>query len=223
MRLKNYLTELASNYSKGITMVDIDETLFNTFAKIKVIKNGKVIKELDNQEFNTYELKPNESFNFDEFRSAEIFNKTSIPIPQTVNRIKRMIKNIKDRGSKIVFLTARADFDDKEVFLNTFRKHGIPIDQIYVERSGNDITGTVSQRKKKIVLRYLLSGMYRRCRLIDDDLKNLKDFLSIENELPQNIINKIKEIHHISDDETIPVIEFFALLVKKDGSLKRIK
>ena len=179
MRLKNYLTELASNYGKGITMVDIDETLFNTFAKIKVIKNGKVIKELDNQEFNTYELKPNESFNFDEFRSAEIFNKTSIPIPQTVNRIKRMIKNIKDRGSKIVFLTARADFDDKEVFLNTFRKHGIPIDQIYVERSGNDITGTVSQRKKKIVLRYLLSGMYRRCRLIDDDLKNLKDFLSI--------------------------------------------
>jgi hypothetical protein len=223
MRFSNYLNELTSDYGAGITFCDVDDCLFYTFAKIKVIKDGREIRELTNQEFNTYELKDGETFDFGEFRNAEFFSKTSIPIEKTINRIKRMFKNMDQRGSRVVLLTARADFDDKETFLNTFRKHGIPIDSIYVERAGNMKTGTVSSKKKTIIMKYLSSGMYRRCRLIDDDITNLKDFLKIEKELPQAVINKIVKQHNIRGEEGVPVIEFFALHVQENGALKRIK
>lgn len=222
MRLKHFINELASKYGKGITFIDIDETIFKTFAMIYVIKHGQTIKKLTNQEFNTYELQDEESFDFHEFRDAKFFNKTSIPIPKTIDRIKRIFKNIGDRGSKVVFLTARADFDSKEPFLQKFREHGIPIDNIYVERAGNIKTGTTSQRKEAIVMKYLSTGMYRRVRLIDDDMANIKGFLSIEKRIPEALINKIKKIHSIEGEESIPPLEFFGLLVKENGSLRRI-
>ena len=193
MRLRNFINELNSEYGKGITFIDLDETLFHTFAKIYVLRNGAIIKKLNNQEYNNYELKDEESFDFHEFRSAEMFNKTSIPIPQTVKRIKRMMKNINIRGSRIVFLTARADFDDKELFLDTFRKHSIDVDNIYVERAGNIKSGTVSSVKKQVIMKYLKTGMFRRVRLLDDILENLKTFLTIEKDIPQAVLDKVKK------------------------------
>ena len=225
MRLKGFLNELASEYGAGITFIDIDESLFHTFAMIYVMENGKVVKKLNNQEFNTHKLEPGQSYDFREFGSAEMFNKTSIPIPKTVKRIKRMLQGIKNKrkDSRIIFLTARSDFDNKDIFLETFRKHGISVDDTYVERAGNDKTGTVAEIKQKIVLRYLRSGIYRRVRMLDDDIKNIKVFLELEKKLPQDITNKIKVKYNIPENEYFPVIEFFGLLVKKDGSLSRIK
>ena len=238
MRFENYINELASEYGKGITFVDIDESIFRTFAMINVLKDGKIIKKLNNQEFNTYELRDGESFDFHEFRSAEIFRKTSIPIPKTINRIKRMFKNIGERGSKVILLTARGDFDDKDGFLAKFRKHGLPIDKMYVERVGNFIENPevykrliknqgmpkgTGGKKKAVVMDYLKTGEYRRCRLIDDDMKNVTDFLTIEQDIPDSTINKVKKKYNIPDDENFPVIQFFALLVKQDGSLQRIQ
>ena len=225
MKIKNYLKEIKSIYGDGISFIDIDECLFNTFSTIYVIddETGKIIKKLDNQEFNTYELQPGTHYDFGEFRDAKMFRKTSIPIPKTINRIKRMFKNIDKRNSKVVFLTARSDFDNKEEFLQTFRDHGIPIDNIYVERAGNIRTGTVASNKKNIIMNYLRTGKYRRCRMVDDDMKNIKTFLKIEDELPESLINKIKKIHNIKEEESIPPIEFFGLLVKQNGSLVRIK
>ena len=100
MRLKGYLTELASEYGKGITFIDIDETIFRTFAMIYVLDKGtkEVVKKLNNQEFNTYKLKDNEEFQFNEFRDADLFNKTSIPIPQTIKRIKQQFKQDVSKG-----------------------------------------------------------------------------------------------------------------------------
>jgi hypothetical protein len=242
MRLKRFMVnELASAYGKGITFIDIDETIFRTFAMINVLdkETGKVIKKLNNQEFNTYKLKDGEEFEFHEFRDAEVFNKTSIPIPQTVKRIKRMFQNIDRRGSKVVLLTARADFNDRETFLDTFRKVGIPIDQMYVERVGNFMErpeiykriiknqGTpksVSDAKAKVITDYLSTGEYRRVRLIDDDIKNIKDFIDLERKIENNnaIIDKVRQIHNIPENDSLPPIQFFGLLVKPDGSLKRI-
>ena len=225
MRFNNYITELASIYGKGITFIDLDQTLFVTFAKIHVIndKSGAVVQSLNNQEFNTYSLPDGHHFDFAEFKDANLFNKTSIPIPATVNRIKRMFKNIEVSGSRIIFLTARADLDDKEVFLDTFRQIGIPIDDIYVERAGNYKTGTIADIKKRIVMKYINTGEYRRVRMIDDDMTNLKKFLKIQNEVPPATINKIMKKYNIKGEEAIPVLEFYALLVSDRGSLKRIK
>ena len=225
MRFDNYITELSSIYGKGITFIDIDETIYHTFAKIDVIndKSGAVVQSLNNQEFNTYSLPDGHHFDFAEFRSAELFNKTSIPIPATVNRIKRMCKHMDIRGSRIVFLTARADFDDKEVFLDTFRQIGIPIDDIYVDRAGNDRTGTAANIKKRIVMKYINTGEYRRVRMIDDDMANLKAFLKLQDEVSPATISKIMKKYNIKGEETIPVIEFYALFVNKTGALKQIK
>ena len=40
--------------SGTLTIFDIDETLFHTKAKVAVVKDGNVVRMLDNQEFNTY-------------------------------------------------------------------------------------------------------------------------------------------------------------------------
>lgn len=220
--LNNYLNELSSQYGLGFTAVDIDDTIFKTFSLIYVMKDGKIIKKLNNQEFNIYKLQDGESYDFRSFRDAEFFRKTSIPIPQTVNRIKRMMKNLDIRGSKIIFLTARADFDDKETFLQTFRDYGIPIDNIYVERAGNDKTGTIANIKKKIILKYLNTGLYRRVRMIDDCMANIKEFLDLQYSIPQSILDKIKKRYNIEGEESVPVIEFFGLYINKNGHLERI-
>lgn len=225
MKFENFLNELASQYGKGITFIDIDETIFNTFAKIYVVKNGKVIKKLSNQEFNTYELQDGESFDFREFRDAKMFRTTSRPIPNTINRIKRMFKNIDRRGSRVVLLTARGSIPDMASFKKTFKDHGIPIDQIDIEFAGDiqSAAGSVSAAKKKIIMKYLKTGEFRRVRLVDDDIKNVTTFLGIEHDIPKSVIEKVKKKHNITEPESIPPIQFFGLLVKEDGSLKRVK
>jgi len=222
MRLKQYmLNELYSEYGKGITFVDIDETLYRTFARIYVIKNNKIIKKLSNQEFNTYKLQPDESFDFREFRDAEFFYKTSKPIHPTINRVKRMFQNIERRDSRVVLLTARSEFKDMATFKKTFQEHDIPIDKITIEF--NKGSGSVSDNKKRTILKYLSTGEYRRARLVDDALTNIRKFLSIQNELPQEIINRVKEKHKIPEGESFPIISFYGLLVSPNGKLQEIK
>ena len=139
MRLKQYLNELSSIYGKGITFIDIDESIFHTMARIFVIndKTGKIVKKLSNQDFNTYKLEKGFSYDFREFRDSAFFQRTSKPIPQTINRIKRMFKNIDVRGSKVVLLTARETFPSMKEFKDTFRKQGIPIDKIEIKFAGD--------------------------------------------------------------------------------------
>jgi len=222
MRLQQYmLNELSSEFGKGISFIDIDNSLYYTFAQIYVIKDDSIIRKLSNQEFNTYKLQPDESFDFREFRDADFFYKTSQPIYPTINRIKRIFKNIEKRDSKIVLLTAREEFKDMYTFKKTFKKHGIPIEKIAIEfRKGNN---SISIEKKKTILKYLSTGEYRRVRLVDDSKENIRKFLEIENELPQDIINRVKEKYNIPEDENFPVISFYGLLVLPDGKLLGVK
>jgi len=209
-------------YGYGITFIDIDETVFRTFALVKVIRDGKTVRLLDNQEFNTYELKEGETFDFGEFKNAETFNKTSKAINPMVTRVKEIIHRIttKSKGSMLVFLTARSDFDNKDLFLNTFRMYGIDMDsdRVYVERSGNDTSDiTVAEKKKKVVLKYLEKGTFRRARLIDDNEENLIEFLNIKEEIPQPILDKVIANHKLTP-EMIP-INFSAFIVDHHGKM----
>lgn len=198
--LHNYdLIEEASN-GLGLTIFDIDDTLFRTTAQIKVMKDGKVVRSLNNQEFNTYKLKPGESFDFGEFRNADKFNKESIPIRPMIAKLKAIMKNAGD--SKVIMLTARADFDDKKMFLDTFRKYGIDIDKIYVHRSGN-LPGSPSQNKSVIIKKYLDTGKYTRVRLYDDAISNIKMFIRLGKEYPN--------------------VKFFPFFVTHDGKIKTIR
>ena len=167
----------------ALTIFDIDDTLFHTTAQIKVMKNGQVVRSLSNQEFNNYQLQPGEEFDFGEFRSAEKFAKESEPIKPMINTLKRILD--KTSNTKVIMLTARADFDNKDQFLNTFEKHGIDMSQIHVHRAGN-IPGDEPPAYKKAVWvrKYLNTGKYNRVNLIDDSMSNLKVFKSLKLEYP---------------------------------------
>ena len=84
---------LEAKGNKGLTMFDIDETLFHSKARVKVVKDKKIVKDLDNVQFNSYKLKPGEEFDFGEFKSAKIFNQTSTPIAKMIAKAKAIIKN----------------------------------------------------------------------------------------------------------------------------------
>ena len=200
INFKKYLEEASG---KGLTIFDIDETMFITKAKVRVIKNGKVIKKLDNQEFNTYKKKPGEDYDFGEFKSAEVFNRTSTPIARMINKVKAILKNATKAGSKVIIVTARPNFDNKKLFLDTFRQQGIDIDKIYVERAGNLGKGPAADNKKVIFKKYLDQKIYKRIRLFDDAMSNLKMFLSLQKDYPN--------------------VTFQAFLAKKDGSVSTVR
>lgn len=199
----NFKTYLEEAQGKGLTIFDIDETMFITKAKVHVVKNGKVIKKLDNQEFNTYKKKAGEEYDFGEFKNAEIFNRTSTPIAKMINKVKAILKNATKSGSKVIIVTARPDFDNKKVFLDTFKKQGIDIDKIYVERAGNLGGGPAADNKKVIFKKYLDQKIYKRIRLFDDAMSNLKMFINLQKEYPN--------------------VSFEAFLAKHNGSVKKIK
>ena len=201
--MKNFITYLEEQSGKGLTIFDIDETMFITKAKVKVVKNGKVIKKLDNQQFNTYKKKAGEEYDFGEFKNAKVFNRTSTPIARMINKVKAILKNATRKGSKVIIVTARPNFDNKKIFLDTFRKQGIDIDKIYVERAGNLGGGPAADNKKVIFKKYLDQKIYKRIRLFDDAMSNLKMFLSLQKDYPD--------------------VSFEAFLAKENGSVSRVR
>ena len=203
MRLSKYITEATGN---GITFIDLDETIFSTFIKIRVIKDKKVVKTLTNVEFRSYKKKEGEEYDFGDYSSSKLFKETSVPIHKTIKRMKNMISKIKksSKDSRIIILTARTFFDDKELFYSTFKDYGLDLrkDNIKVERN-KEGSGNVKKMKSEVIRKYLKSGKYKRVRVIDDSIKNIKAFLELEKEFDG--------------------IQFFGLLVKENGTLKRIK
>ena len=169
----------------GLSIFDIDETLFHSKAKVLVFKDEKVIKTLDNKQYNSYRLKKGESFNYGQFKSAKIFKETSTPIAKVIKRAKRIIHFATRKGSKVIIVTARQDMDDKKLFKETFLAQGIDIGRVYVERAGNIGKKTASENKVVIFKRYLDTGRYARIRLFDDDKNNLKAFFSLQEEYPK--------------------------------------
>lgn len=200
LNFSEFITEQSTG--KGLTVFDIDETLFRTAAKVKVLRDGKVVRTLDNQQYNTYKLQPGESYDYGEFRSAEVFQNTSVPIMKMIEKAKAIIKNAVAAGSKVIVVTARADFDNKKKFLDTFRRYGIDIDNVYVERSGNLGLGSSAKNKRFIFHKYLRSGQYKRIRFFDDAMSNIISFKALAKQYPET--------------------EFFAYHVQHDGSVKKI-
>ena len=176
MRLEDF------SQGRSLSIFDIDDTLFHTTAKIKVIKNGRPVKELTNQQFNTYELQPGEQFDFGEFRNAEKFRRESVPIRPMIAKLKAILNRT---SGKVIMLTARADFDDRETFLDTFRQYGIDMSRVHVHRAGNlPVPESPAEKKAVFVRQYLNSGVFNRVRLYDDSMKNLTVFKELKKEYP---------------------------------------
>jgi hypothetical protein len=82
-------------------------------------------------------------------------------------------------------VTARADFDDRETFLDTFRRLGIDMSRVHVYRAGNIRDRMATEKKKKIIIRDLLNkNLYDKAIMYDDALPNLHAFVSLKSEYP---------------------------------------
>lgn len=203
----NFITEDEDKpQAGGLHMFDVDDTLFHTTAKIHVKdKTGKTVKTLDNKEFNTHTLPTGHHYDFHEFRNAEKFHKESKPIHKMIDKIKAIHQNVKNKpGSKVILNTARADFDDKKKFLDKFKKHGIDIDNIHVERAGN-IPGDEhpAEKKAQVVRNHLARQNYKHVSLYDDSKSNLNRLLKMKHEYPH--------------------VKFHAYHVQPDGKAKKYK
>lgn len=185
---KSFLAEARQREHAGsLHVFDIDDTLFHTHAQIHVKdKTGNTVKKLSNAEFNDHQLEPGQHYDFHEFRDADKFHRTSTPITKMLHKVKAIHKNIMNTpNSKVIMNTARADFDDKEKFLDTFRKHGVPIDHIHVHRAGNEPGNEQPAVKKNMVLRrYLDKHPYGSVHMYDDSRTNLHHFLQLKHEYP---------------------------------------
>lgn len=171
--------------NQDLIIFDIDDTLLHTTAKIKVVDAAsRVIRTLTNQEFNNYQLQPGEEFDFGEFRSAEKFRQESKPILPMIRKLKTILSHA--GNSKVIMLTARADFDDKETFLQTFKDLGIDMSRVHVHRAGNIPGNEPPAYKKAIwVRKYLNTRQYGHVRLYDDSMSNLRVFKELKKEYPR--------------------------------------
>ena len=166
---------------RKLVIFDIDDTLVHTQTKVHVVKDGQVTHSLNSHEFTHYKLQPGESFDFGDFRNARDFFENSKPIIPMINQLKKDIAT----GNKVVMVTARADFNDRELFLDTFRKYGVDMSKVHVYRAGNMHIKAQTEEKKKIIIRDLLGKeLYDKAIMYDDAEPNLHAFISLKNEYP---------------------------------------
>ena len=206
--MRTFLQVLYESEQGGLHIFDIDDTLLHTTAKIKVRDpHGNVVQDLSNQEFNDHKLPDGHSYDFSEFRSSDKFKDDSKPIGPAIAKLRAIHGNIKKKPSsksRIIMNTARADFDNKDRFLDTFRSHGIDIDKIHVHRAGN-IPGNEQPAHKKLVYirQHLDSGNYKEAHMYDDSTTNLRAFAMLKHEYPN--------------------VRFHGWHAQPDGSMKKFK
>jgi GNAT superfamily N-acetyltransferase len=167
--------------SGKLVIFDIDDTLVNTDTRVNVVKDGQVIKQLNSHDFTHYKLGPGETFDFGAFKDAREFFTKAKPIPGMIRQLKQDIAT----GNRVIMLTARSDFNDRDIFLDTFRRFGIDMDRVHVYRAGNLAIKAATEEKKKIILKHLLGKEhFDKLIMYDDSVPNLNAFLSLKQDYP---------------------------------------
>ena len=193
--MKTFKQYLEESQKKSLHVFDIDDTLLHTNAMIHVRdKNKKKVESLTNQQFNDHQLKHGHHYDFSEFRSSKKFHDESHPIHKMINKVKHLSK---DKSNHVVFNTARANFDDKHKFLQTFKKYGIDMKGIHVIRAGNLNREGLPAEKKAIVMHgYIKKHKYKEAHMYDDSKTNLHHFLKLKDKHP----NTEFHAHHVAHD-----------------------
>jgi len=198
---KQYLIERKKS-GGTLYVFDIDDTLFRTTAQIRVVKDGKIARTLTSQEFNDYKLGDGERFDYGEFTDAEKFNSESTPITKMIQTLVRLHNKVKlnlTPGSKVIISTARGILDDEETFHDTFRDHGIDIDNIEANHAEHGKGASPAERKNSVARRYLDAHDYDACYMYDDSKTNLTYFIQLKHEYPN--------------------VDFRAYLIDEDGKM----
>lgn len=166
-----------------LTVFDLDETLFNSPGKvyIKHKVTGEYLREASSSL--TDDLSDTEEFDYSDFRSAKLFFDRAKPIEKMVKRYHKIIKE-KKKHDKVCVITARADFDDRDLFLSALMKHGLYYEDVHVHRAGNfeDRAPTTPLRKCAIIGDLISNAAvsFDTVRMFDDSYKNLQAFLGMK-------------------------------------------
>ncbi len=168
---------------KSLYVFDIDDTLFRTSARARIVNTKGQVKYLSSEELKDYEFSSDEKICFAEFRDAKKFAEESQPIESMIKIAQDCIKKTAE-GSKTILLTARADLDCKTKFLEYLNSSGLDINHIYVERAGNLPNLKTAEAKKLIIKKYLESKAYAQAYLFDDSLDNILSFVELKEFFP---------------------------------------
>jgi hypothetical protein len=173
---------------ENIYFFDLDNTLFNTnikvFIKNKHSNNKKEL--LDYEHWYNYNLDKNEELDFSLCKSSSFFAKNCKPIKNTIDMLNDIYINSSDR---IIILTARSSFDDKDLFLKTLSSYNIPVydkNRLYIENASDhsniitDIFEKTPIKKRNIVIDYVEKNPdIKSYMMVEDQIENIKEFLRI--------------------------------------------
>ena len=177
------LTKMTKCPIKSLYVFDIDDTLFRTSARARIVNTKGQVKYLSSEELKDYEFSSDEKICFAEFRDAKKFAEESQPIESMIKIAQDCIKKTAE-GSKTILLTARADLNCKTKFLKYLNSSGLDINNIYVERAGNLSNLKTPEAKKLIIKKYLESKAYAQAYLFDDSLDNILSFVELKEFFP---------------------------------------
>ena len=167
------------NY-KTAYIFDFDDTLVKTKARIKVIKNNKIIKSLDSIDYKNYKLKRGETLNFDEFDDPTFIlqSKKYKMWPVLVNIYKNNIWN--NSNEDIYILTARTNKSKYTIssFLNR-NNIDLPLSHIFTIGGDKDIINKneIPKLKKKVLQD--LSKEYDKIIFYDDNEETIENIRNL--------------------------------------------
>jgi len=184
--LKNLLKKIEElpKSIDSLSIWDIDDTLFESETSVFVIKDNKIVKKLSTSEYNSYRPKLGENFDFSEFRDSNLFFHHAKPLSANLRMAK---ESLEKKNNFFMVLTARADFNDKNLILRKFEMYGLEMNKptTHIVRSGNLGLSTAAGKKEVIAAclntkRRDASAKFKTASLYDDDKRNLDAFLSLK-------------------------------------------
>lgn len=193
---RDFIVEAAMKNST-LHAFDMDETIIAhdpKKLKIHVVdSNGNRVESLTNQQYNHHHLQPGHNYDYSDFQSTDVFNKSSHPIRKMLAKMKAIHKN----GGKVEIVTARSDFDDKHRFAKEMSRYGVDINRIHVRRAGNiNPRGSAPTNKAEMISRLIKNHGYKRVHLYDDSPSNLDHFLALKDRHPEVNFHA----HHVEHD-----------------------
>ena len=163
----NKLKDIRGN---KLVIFDLDDTLIKTDAKVKIIdsRTGKIIKELNSEDFNLFKIRPRHVLNFDDFNCPEILRQGRI-----IATIFKKLEDYYNSGIPVAILTARSS---SRVVREFFLENGIDIHPdlvVAVNDPMYDYKGSVAEMKREAIIEFIDAG-YTDLIFFDDNEDNLR-------------------------------------------------
>jgi hypothetical protein len=181
------IQQLPRNVNK-LSVWDIDDTLFKSKdIRIYVIKDNQIVKKLSTSEFNKYNKRLGEEFDFSEFRDGAIFFHSAKPLRRNLELAKKALES---KDTMMMTLSARAKTNRKDLFLKKFEMYGIDMD---MSNSHSVFAGDkalpTAKAKADVIDKCLSTGKFNSVHMYDDHRNNLVEFLKLEKKYPKVSFN----------------------------------